>query len=73
MLVAFNTEQDIYFMRHYRTPHCVLVDVDCGWDPDYDSGVYYAWFVWDCAEVVLDRLAAGPITHTVLCEQLELF
>ena len=78
MLVAFNTDQDLYFMRHYRTADCKLVDVHCGWDPDYETGVYYAWFIWDCADTVLEALAAGPIdstqqSHSVLREQLPLF
>jgi len=73
MLVAFNDSQYSQFLKHYRTAQCTLVDVDCGWDPDYATGTYYAWFTWDCAEAVLENLAAGPISHSVLCEQLDLF
>ena len=56
MLVAFNTEQDIQFLAWLKTTQYTarMIDVDCGWDPDYATGVYYAWFTWELDDAVLE-------------------
>jgi len=55
--VAFNTQQDIEFLKWLKnTDHtATMLDVDCGWDPDYETGRYYAWFVWELEETVLEE------------------
>jgi len=55
--VAFNTEQDIEFLKWLKTTQhrADMIDVDCGWDPDYATGVYYAWFTWELEEAVLEE------------------
>jgi len=59
--VAFNTAQDIEFLKWLKnTDHTAhMLDVDCGWDPDYATGVYYAWFVWEMEEAVLEEYMNG--------------
>jgi len=54
--VAFNTAQDIEFLKWLKTTHYTadMIDVDSGWDPDYESGTYYAWFTWELDEDALE-------------------
>jgi len=67
--VAFNTEQDIEFLKWLKTTkHTAnMIHVDCGWDPNYESGTYYAWFTWE-----LDELALEEYVHTSPQPQWEL-
>jgi len=55
--VAFNTEQDIEFLKWLKTTQhrADMINVDSGWDPDYATGVYYAWFTWELEESVLEE------------------
>jgi len=59
--VAFNTQQDIQFLKWLKnTDHTAqMLDVHSGWDPDYATGVYYAWFTWELEEAVLEQYING--------------
>ena len=72
MQIAFNTEQDIQFLRWLKTTNhtATMINVDAGWTPDYETGVYYAWFTWELDEHVLEEYVHS-IPHRVP-EQLTL-
>jgi len=74
--VAFNTEQDIEFLKWLKTTNHTanMIDIDAGWDPDYATGVYYAWFTWELEEHALEAYCNSSTHNTpqLAWEQLEL-
>ena len=74
--VAFNTEQDIKFLKWLKTTQykASMTDIDAGYDPDYATGVYYAWFTWELDEAVLEEYVHTSVhgTPQLAWEQLEL-
>jgi len=65
--VAFNTAQDIEFLKWLKTTQHTahMLDVDCG-----ESGVYYAWFTWELEEAALEEYMNGEAQPA--WEQLDL-
>ena len=56
-VVAFNTAQDIEFLKWLKTTdyEADMIHLDAGYDPDYETGVYYAWFTWELEEAALEE------------------
>ena len=79
-LVAFDTAQYIEFLKWRRntgldSTHYEMIDIQCGWDPDYATGVYYCWNIWQLSEDAVQQYFYH--THTLQeqfgWEQLSLF
>jgi len=73
--VAFNTEQDIEFLKWLKTTQHTanMIEVDAGWDPDYATGTYYAWFTWELEGHALEAYCnSGTQPEWELQEQLAL-
>lgn len=72
MLVAFNTDQYIQFLkwRSTTTLDTTLVDVNGG----YHNNTYHAWFVWElCEDAIQDYFfTAHTVEPSFAWEQLEL-
>jgi len=74
--VAFNTAQDIEFLKWLKTVDYAadMTHIDAGYDPDYATGTYYAWFTWELEEHALEAYCNSS-THTstqFAWEQLDL-
>jgi len=78
ILVAFDTEQDIEFLKWRRKTklddtHYEMIDIQCGWDPDYATGTYYCWNIWQLSDDAVQEYFYNAHSNTQLAwEQLEL-
>jgi len=73
--VAFNTAQDIEFLKWLKTTdyEADMTHIDAGYDPDYATGTYYAWFTWELDEQALEAYCnSSTQPQWELKEQLEL-
>ena len=79
--VAFDTVQEIEFLKWRATTeldstHYELVDIQAGWDPDYATGVYYCWHIWQLSEHAVQEyfhsLRVGRNNMHTYTTQLEL-
>ena len=77
-LVAFDTAQYIKFLKwrdctSLDNTHYELVDIEAGYDPDYDTGVYYCWNIWELSDDAVQQYFYAKHTSTQLAwEQLQL-
>ena len=77
-LIAFDTEQYIEFLEwrgstSLDSTHCKMLDIQCGWDPDYATGTYYCWNIWQLSDDAVQQYFYDKHTSTSFAwEQLEL-
>ena len=77
-LISFDTEQDIQFLKWRRNTelddtHYKMIDLQCGWDPDYATGTYYCWNIWQLSDDAVQQYFYAKHTDTRLdWEQLTL-
>lgn len=79
-LIAFDTEQYIEFLKWRRnteldSTHYEMIDIQCGWDPDYATGVYYCWNIWQLSDDAIQEYFhnARTLQEQFEWEQLALF
>ena len=77
-LIAFDTAQYIEFLKwrsktELNSTHFKMIDIQCGWDPDYDTGVYYCWNIWRLSDDAIQQYFYAKHTRTSFAwEQLQL-
>ena len=78
-LIAFDTAQYIQFLRwrsstDLDSTHYEMIDIQCGWDPDYATGAYYCWNIWQLSDDAVKQYFYAKHTSTQFeWEQLDLF
>ena len=77
-VIAFDTAQYIEFLKwrgktDLDSTHYEMIDIEAGYDPDYATGTYYCWNIWQLSEQATQQYFYAKHTSTQLAwEQLEL-
>ena len=68
-LIAFDTAQYIEFLRwrgktSLDSTHYEMIDIEAGYDPDYATGTYYCWNIWQLSEQAMQEYFYTKHTST---------